>query len=229
MADNEAFVELNNKVETLNTSFNSFSNNSLKYNSETDYFGMEYNGVWKDIVFAGFKALYLYKDGDECTSIHGSTWMFNSNVSTVNTFDYIGSGGTSSKTKQSNHIKLYVNSTSQQWSFGNASVYLDTPIDLTQYNKLVVRATTSKSGSGTKSPSVNIFTSKPKNIAHSSGGRKTLGELKILTNSETEFDIRNYMGDYYILIDALTYTGDTANSANAGNVSILIYEIRLEK
>ena len=38
--------------------------NVLKYNEDTDYFGMIYNDVWKNIVYAGFQARYLYNLGD---------------------------------------------------------------------------------------------------------------------------------------------------------------------
>lgn len=34
---------------------------SLTYNEDTDYFGMTYNGVWKNVIYAGFKVRDLIK------------------------------------------------------------------------------------------------------------------------------------------------------------------------
>lgn len=46
----------NEKVNELNTNL---TNGVLTYKPETDYFGIEYNGEWKNVLFAGFQSRAL--------------------------------------------------------------------------------------------------------------------------------------------------------------------------
>ena len=65
-------------IDELNANFNGLNNalrgGVLSYNSDTDWFGMTYNGVWKNVLFAGFKANWVYCDGEEVIPLALTGW-----------------------------------------------------------------------------------------------------------------------------------------------------------
>ena len=205
-------------IDELNSNF---SNSSLIYNEETDYFGMTYNGEWKDVVFAGFKSVYLYMNGEEFTSRHGGTWTFNSNQSTANYYDFINLGASTSKTKNNDNINMKATIPTTAASLALASCYLSEAIDLTNYSKIVVRATRT----GAKSAYVRVYSSIPENTKNGTNqvAYKSLGSG---ANIETVLDISSVTGLNYILLEVGGYAGDSGGSS--GSVELTVYEVRLE-
>ena len=221
MAYDGSVTGLGNNVQSAIDELNSnFSNSSLIYNEKTDYFGMTYNGEWKDVVFAGFKAVYLYMNGEEFTSRHGGTWTFNSNQSTANYYDFNNKGASITKTKNADNIKMRSSVPTTAGALACTSCYLSAAIDLTNYTKLVVRATRT----GTKNASIKVFNKVPKNVATNSQIKsQSIGSG---TNIETVLDISSVVGLNYILLETGGYAGDSGGSS--GSVELTVYEVRLE-
>ena len=59
---------IDEKLSTINYNLDS---NALTYNPETDYFGVNINGEWHDVLKAGFERTYLYQLGNEYTDVTG--------------------------------------------------------------------------------------------------------------------------------------------------------------
>lgn len=99
------------------------SSKTLTYNSDTDYFGCTYNGVWHDILSAGLQRHWLYNAGDEITHITGgwteSGYTYHSDVTESGTL-----------TKEDSYLLLTVNATSR----ASSTAGTENMIDLTNYN-----------------------------------------------------------------------------------------------
>ena len=197
--------------------------NTLTYNEETDSFGTIHpiTNEWKDLVFAGFKAVYLYKNGNEFTNDHGGTWTFNSNQSNASYFDFVNLGASNSKTKNADNIYMKVSVPTTAASLGLATCYLSSAIDFTNYSKLVVVANTT----GTKYASVAVRDVLPKGINRASAAVAStkLGSGYV----ETILDISSVVGLNYINFCVEGYAGD--NGGSSGSIETKIYEVRLEK
>ena len=57
----------------------------LSYNEETDYFGLYYEGVWRDVIKANLQPIYLYKTGTEYVT-WGSNATFYSGFTSAGSF-----------------------------------------------------------------------------------------------------------------------------------------------
>lgn len=106
------------------------SGNTLTYNPDTDYFGITYNGEWKNVIFAGFQSHYLYANGNEFTEITGG-WT--TNGYTIHSAIPV-SGSVS---KQDNTIDLTVGTVATN---GRCGIIVGTKniLDLSNYNALYI-------------------------------------------------------------------------------------------
>lgn len=71
--------QLTLNLQSLITSIT--SKGILTYNSDTDYFGMEYDGKWNDIVYAGLQRHYYFNDGQWLNTSETGAWSNHSNTS----------------------------------------------------------------------------------------------------------------------------------------------------
>lgn len=110
--------ETNLAIEDVNANL---KNGILSYNPDTDYFGMNFNGTWKDILFAGLQARYLYNQGNEIVSWVTSGYTLSSATTLV------------SGVKNSTNIVINVTSAAQASYVGTNEL-----IDFTGYSELVI-------------------------------------------------------------------------------------------
>ena len=192
------------ELDRLNVSLqetNSNLNLALTYNEQTDYFGMEYNGEWKNVVFAGFKSYYLYYNGNEMSQRTGG-W-------TVDGYSYKNIAGTpfavSSGTKNTDYINL-------DGVGSNACQILgvNNLIDLTKFKSLKVKVIGSVTESGVAG---YIFVTKSKALSGDSNFVINLSGDNTFT-----FDMSSLTGLYYI----------AALSSNSANRNYGIEQIWLE-
>lgn len=110
--------------------FKSLYSNCLTYNVETDYFGAyDGNGAWKNLLFAGFKAFYLYANGNEFEDVTGG-W---------NPYAYYGFGSTGGSVKAPKITRktdsMVINGTAGYYG----TVFGENQIDITNYNTLKLK------------------------------------------------------------------------------------------
>ena len=72
---------------------NALSGSVLSYNSDTDYFGINYNGTWKDILYAGLQSHYLYNKGDEIVEWSTTGYTTSTNATFVEGIENTGVTG----------------------------------------------------------------------------------------------------------------------------------------
>lgn len=117
---------VSNVQDMINEQNEKISGGALLYNTETDYFGMEYNGVWQNVFFAGFQIPYIYSKGNLFTNRTGG-WEGNVNC-------YIHASvpiGGNVKFNDEN-IQLQITNTSSRTC---AVVKTINQVDLTNYSK----------------------------------------------------------------------------------------------
>ena len=121
---NNDLVSVNNDIDTINSNLHL----ALTYNEETDYFGINYDGVWKDVLFAGLQIPYLYMNGNEFNSLSGG-WVTDG----YSIHSAIPTSGNISKL--ANSMKLTITPTGSR-----CGVILGTNnyVDITKYSKLTV-------------------------------------------------------------------------------------------
>lgn len=164
------------------------SGNALTYNPDTDYFGAMYNGEWKDVVYAGFQAKYLYKLGQfPLKDIVGDLTRYNIKVS-------YGSGAYGAYpivTYNAESIKLECDGD------GNYSGLVAFPkaIDVTLYDYLKINVL-STSGY----PTLALHTSIAGDTLGKDPSGNNLNICAYINPGVYQIDLRNVTGVFYVMI-----------------------------
>ena len=178
---------------------------ALTYNPETDYFGMVYDGVWRDVLLANFQKhpVYLYNKGADNTDLIGNI------VASSMAFNR-GSGAGKMKpniSRSSNRITftqpLY------ESNYTQGSIWFSKAIDFTDYSTLNIHVL--DSGSNT----TYIYLCKSYNA-------ETSDDIRIMTINSVpadglSADISTLGGNYYVAFSLL-----------GGNCRITFDELWLE-
>lgn len=179
---------------------NALSGGVLSYNSDTDYFGMNYNGTWKDILFAGLKAHYLYHLGDECT-VNTGGWDAYGYLRG----DVLANGGlviSPTITKRSSSIYAIVSNSNTRG--GGGVLAPKNATNFNGFNKLKINVN-DFTFSGASSYSIvltnSLLNGYTRDIVLADG---------ITNKGELEFDVAGISGEYYLVIELYATTGSSA-------------------
>lgn len=113
---------------------------------------------------------------------------------------------------------------------GCATCYTQNAIDITNFNKLVVVATSSSSGSARSLHRyIELMNVKPDGINQYENVYKSFS-IQSGTEFINIFDISTLEGSYWIMLLARSYSGDSqTNGWSSGSVSQTIYKVYLSK
>lgn len=172
---------------------------ALTYNSETGYFGMMYEGVWRDALYSGFKQLNIYDYGAEETSISGGLVALASYTAS----EYTSTAPTLKRL--SDHLQVYIPTTNRM-----GMIITRNKINLSSYKSLKIKF------SGYL---LTLAASTSENIVYNQteAARTMLGTKSGIT--EVTLDISSLSGEYFIAVST-----NADSSANTGNIYKLVLE-----
>lgn len=169
---------------------------NVRYNEESDFFEVKKNGEWESTqIRAGLNKLYLYDNGDHCTSI-GGAW------------ESVGSlwnnPGVNVTQMSVNFTETVIIIPETQSGYGG-TIFKENPIDLTGYDKLYIdwAIDWNTSGSGGSQARVVISNTKDNGYTLSSYLLKQWSSTDI--NGRDYIDISALNGEFYIGIAKYDY------------------------
>ena len=152
----------------INELSSNLANGVLTYNHETDYFGINYNGEWHDIVYAGLQTHYYFNNGQWMNTEETGTWSSHSNTSATLGIDNVTIIG-------SNSLWGYYASANQ--------------VSLSKFSKLVVEC------SVTGSDKAYFGCANSRGAAN---GTSIYSAFKQLTNGTNEINISSVTSGYLV-------------------------------